>query len=46
MQTKKKDRNETLKRKSINIKLNNNSIRVQLDMGSDISIIDEKHEKL
>ena len=38
----KKDRNETLNRKFINIKLNDKSIRMQLNTGSDISIIDEK----
>ena len=35
----KKDRNETLNRKFINVKLNNKSIWMQLDTGSDISII-------
>ena len=38
----KKDRNEILKRKFIDLKLNNKSVRMQLDMGSDISIIEEK----
>ena len=36
----KKKKNETLNRKFINVKLNNKNIRMQLDTGSDISIID------
>ena len=42
----KKDRNQTLNRKFVDAKLNNKSIRIQLDTGSNISIIDKKHGKL
>ena len=42
MLTKIKDRNETRNRKFINDELNNKSIRMQLNMGSDVSIKDEK----
>ena len=42
MLTKKKDRNETRKRKFINVNFNNKSIRMQSDTRSNISITDKK----
>ena len=38
----KNDRNETLNRKFIDVKLNDKNIRMQLDTESDIPIIDKK----
>ena len=44
MLTKKKDWNETLNGKLINVKLNNKSIRTLLDKGSDTwKVIEEPH---